>query len=500
MAFDLSLITSYEEMIQNNPQLRKELWSESVRIDARNRNVLKMFIGPEGSRKPICEKRELSAGGAQKVTFTTVAPVRMAGTMGEAELKSHTGKMEFGEFGVVVDMRRFAISHNQLLRFLRFNRGLTPAQLSYKLCVELWGRMEQDDLQIVPRNKALFAPDQPNVFYIGGGTSVDDIVLGDTFDTATIEQAANALEGQGCAPLATEEDVSGYEVPQYVVFGPKKFLYTLENESKFREAMLQAGVRGNDNPHWTGRFPAWKGNIIHRHPVVIDSANGRQGSPLAPLALLGQPLANGTATEVTGGGKYNADGSLTDPVLFDYFSYFPGFYWKTHTSESIPSDSNTYYAMIYNVSGSDRGKYEIVSYTASGNDGNKLTVTRELDEATYQQKTRLTVAGRYTNVHPTGSLVIPCNRWGVPIGYALHMGAEALFMAKGAIDAERIQHKDDFENDAGQAHVHGIGIQGIRGYAPYEDTLGRYPNYLLIVGAMDYPGLNLIDLPSAPTT
>lgn len=498
MAADLSLVTSYVDLITAQPSMRKELWSETVRIDARNMNVLKASIGGEGSKKPFIDKRDLTAGGAQKVTFTTTAPVRMKGTMGESELKSHTGTLEFGDFGVIVDLRRFAVSHNQLLMYLRFNKGLTPKQLSRKLMTELWGRMEMDDLQITLRNKAWFASDQPNVFFIGGGSSVEDITMGDTFDTTTIEQAANQLEGQGAMALATEEDVAGYEVPQYQVFGPKLLLAPLENEQKFREALLHAKERGDSNPHWTGRMPMWKNNVIQRHAVIDDSANGRQGSPLQPRARLGVALASGAEATVTGGGAYNSTGDKTDLVLFDYFSYFPGYYWKTYTGETAPTDTATYYAIIYNVTGANRGKYEIVSYAAADNDGNLLETTREVDAD--DQKTKLTVAGRYSNVHPTGSLIIPCNSQGVPIGYALHMGAEALFLARGAIDAERIQHKDDFENDSGQAHLHGIGIQGIRGYSPYEDTIGRYPNFLLVVGAIEYPGLDLVDLETAPTS
>ena len=501
MAFDLSEITAYATLISENPNQKVELWSEAVRIDAREKNVLKPLIGQEESRKPFIEKRDLKAGGAQTVTFTTTAPVRMAGVMGGSELKSHTGVLEFGDFQVTVDMRRFAISHDQLLKYLRFNKTRTPEQLSTQFCKELWARMEQDDLQIVLRNAAWYQTNKENVFYIGGGTSVADLTPGDTLDTTTIEEAANQLEGQGCQPISTSEDEAGYEVPQYILFGSKKFLYPLENESKFREALLHAGDRGNKNPHWTGRMPMWKGNSILRHAVIEDTANGRQGSPLQPLARLGVAIPSGVATEVTGGGAYNPAGTHTDAVMYDYFSYFPGFYWKTYSAESAPTDTATYHAIIYNVSGADRGKYEIISYAAAGITANKLaTVTRELDEVGFTQKTKLTSLARYSAVHPNGSLIIPCTRWGVPLGYALDLGAEAEFMAQGAIDADPIEHGDDFRSKrSGQWHVQASGIQGIRGYSPYQDTTNRYPNFLLVIGAATYPGLNLADLESTAT-
>lgn len=492
MAFDIDQITKYYDLIAADPQLQKQLWSDAINLDSRNLNPMKDFIGGEGSGLPICEKKELAMGG-QKVTFTTLAPVGGQGVRGGAELKSKTQKIVYGTFGVTVDLRRFAISEDQLVELLRFYKGETRESLLYRLCKEWWGNMEADDIQITMRDKALYASGQPNILRINGKADVDALRLTDTFDTGTIEDGKRMLIGQGATPLRTETDDAGSEVPQFVLFAPSNFAEPLENEQKFREAVYYGADRGKQNFFWNGKYPMWKQNVIHRHNIVWDAGNKRQGSPLLPIAFLGVAIASGAATTVTGGGAHNTDGSMTDTVLHDYFSYFGGYYWKTYSTESAPADANTYYAMIYNVSGANKGKYEIVKWVAAGNNGNQLTVTRECDDAGVTQKTKLTAAGRYSNVHPSGSWIIPCNKYGVPIGRALHMGAEALFLAKGAIDAEEIMWQDDFVTRDGRAHINSSGIQGIRGYSPYEDTIGRYPNYLLVEGALDY-GLSLVDL------
>ena len=73
-------ITSHSGTIAaNDSDLRTRLWSELVTRDAREKNVFEKFIGGEGSGKPIVEKTDLSAGGSDKVTFTTVAPIRGQG-------------------------------------------------------------------------------------------------------------------------------------------------------------------------------------------------------------------------------------------------------------------------------------------------------------------------------------------------------------------------------------------------------------------------------------
>ncbi len=492
MAFDIDQITKYYDLISGDASLQKQLWSDAINLDARNLNPMKDFIGGEGSGMPVCEKKELVMGG-QKVTFTTLAPVGGQGVRGGAELKGKTQKIIYGTFGVTVDLRRFAISEDQLVELLRFYKGETRETLLYRLCKEWWGNMEADDIQITMRDKALFASGQPNVLRINGKADVDALRLTDTFDTGTIEDGARMLVGQGAKALKVDNDEAGSEIPQFVLFAPQNFANPLEGEQKFREAVYYAADRGKQNFFWNGKYPMWKNNIIHRHNIVFDAGNKRQGSPLLPIAFLGVALANGSATTVTGGGAHNTDGSMTDTVLHDYFSYFGGYYWKTYSTESAPSDSNSYYAIIYNVSGANKGKYEIVKWASNGNNGNQLTVTRECDEVGITQKTKLTAAGRYTNAHPSGSWIIPCNKYGVPIGRALQMGAEALFLAKGAIDAEEIMWQDDFVNREGRAHINSSGIQGIRGYSPYEDTIGRYPNYILIEGALDY-GLDLVDV------
>jgi len=492
MAFDISEVLHYDALIASDPQLMRQLWSELVSADSRDSNPMKDFIGTEESGKPICEKTELGAGGSQKVTFTSMAPIGGRGVIGGAELKSKTAKPVHGTWGVTVDMRRFAISEDQLVELLRFNQGKSRESVLYELCKQWWGMMEADDIQITFRDKALFATDQPNVYRIGGGATSNDINLNNTFDTGTIEESTEQLVGLGAMPLGLSMDEAGSEVPEFVTFGPRRFLRSLEDEQKFREAVLHAQARGGENFHWTGKYPRWKESLIHRHAIKFDSGNKRQGSPLLPIAFLGAALADATPTTVTGGGAHNTAGALTDTILYDYFSAFRGNYWKTFSAEVAPTDNNTYYALIYNVSGADRGKYEIVSYVTAGNNGNRLTVTRAVNAD--GQLTALTAASKYTNAHPSGSWIIPCNKWGVPLGYALVMGAEALALAKGAIDADPIEWQDDFvSKTSGKAHINSSGIQGIRGYAPKEDSIGRYPNFLVVEGALDY-GLPLVAL------
>jgi hypothetical protein len=290
--------------------------------------------------------------------------------------------------------------------------------------------------------------------------------------------------------MSVDTDVGGNEVPQYLVIGPDYFTKGLRRSSAFLQQLRDAGIRGTDkNELFTGKLPLWDNNMIFSHQIKVDTADGAQGSPLAPVAYLGAALASGVATTITGGGSANSAGTGTG----NYFAYFFGFNWALTNGSTVLGETatNRYYALIYNQS-TDR-KYELISYVVSGNDGNQLTsVTRAYDAD--GTTTRLTTAGRATVVHPSGAIIIPCNKYGVPIAYAIHTGGNALYFARGLIDMEQIYQYDDYKNNNDVAHLNGVGVQTVRGMSAYKDTNGRIPNFLLIEGAVNYPGVSLEDL------
>jgi hypothetical protein len=383
MAFDISEIKTLAALIAEDPKLQMEAWSEAVKADAQDANPLKDFVGEEDSGMPLIIKRDANVTGGQKVYFSTHAPVRGKGVMGSSELKSKTGQVRYGSFGVTVDLRRFAISEEQLIAYFSLpgNANKNRDDFMFSICKDWWTRTQCDDFQFVLRDKALFASGQPNVLRIGNGADSDAITFDNTYDTSVITDARNLLVGLGATAMKYNNTTAGARIPQFLHFAPTKFLDPLESEQKFREAVNNNSQKEGNSYWWTGNIPMWKNNLIFNHDLVFDSGPNRQGSPLAPFALLGVALADGTATAVTGGGAWNTAATLTDTVLYDFFSYFRGKYWSTYSTEVAPTDTNTYYAMIYNVSGANKGKYEIVSYVTAGNNGNTLTVTREVDAA-----------------------------------------------------------------------------------------------------------------------
>ena len=90
-----------------------------------------------------------------------------------------------------------------------------------------------------------------------------------------------------------------------------------------------------------------------------------------------------------------------------------------------------------------------------------------------------------------GSLFVQANEIGTPIGYALAMGKDAMYFAKGKIYGEQIFHYDDFANSGNEAHLSAVGVQSVYGMAARKDTRGRVPAVQLIEVVRQVPGLSL---------
>ena len=72
------------------------------------------------------------------------------------------------------------------------------------------------------------------------------------------------------------------EIPGYLFFAPDACLRPLRSDPDYLEAITSADVRSADNKLHSGSYAKWDNNIIANHNVIIDTARGRQGSPLLP--------------------------------------------------------------------------------------------------------------------------------------------------------------------------------------------------------------------------
>ncbi len=469
----LTVHTDYSGDILADSNLRTRLWSELVTRDAREKNVFSKFIGSEGSGSPVVEKRDLSAGGSDKVTFTTVAPIRGQGVRGEEILKNSTGKLKFGTFSVEVDLIRHAVAWTQVVKLMRFT-GKTIDQLSAEVMSEWAGRTEQDHIQMVLRDTCLAATTSN---LISGYGAAANLAYTEGLSTDIIQEAKQALIAQGGEPMNVGGD-DKTEIPGYLFFAPDACLRPLRSDPDYLEAILSADERSSSNKLYSGNYAMWDGNIIANHNVLIDTADGRQGSPLLPTAIV-------PATQTVSGTNGTFD------LGSDSFANFLKF------DARIPGGGGANYAVgsgatYFILAVKPNGDYGMASYAA--NTGGTLTTVVRVNSvgsipAAGSGKNQVNLASAATSL-PAGTMIYQCNAIGTPIGYALAMGKTALYYAKGAVSNEQIFHYDDFANSGNEAHLSAVGIQSVYGMAAYQDTNGRIPGVQLVEAVRQIPGFS----------
>jgi hypothetical protein len=196
---------------------------------------------------------------------------------------------------------------------------------------------------------------------------------------------------------------------------------------------------------------------------------------------------------ITGGGSDNTAGVtsvLTEPF---WFQYFPGHSYKFVDTGAIAQNVGPHFAIIYNTSGANVGKWGMIEYT-TGNDGNSITVVRHLADNAFLAVggARSTAVGSVTwnpalntEVWSSGALIIPCNIKGVTFVHTMVLGAGAIVRCYGSMRNERS------EETAQGGFLHRTFITSVFGQSLRTDRKGRVPAAMLLTTAVKRPGINL---------
>ena len=454
-----------------------QLFSNYIDLAVEEEDLFAGLEGSEGSDRPIWVKTDLSAGGADKVYFNAIASLGGDGVHGDEVLEGNEEALAIGSYPCQVDFIRHAVGLTKKdIEFLAAGRSIEAA--AAPLVAKWLGRKRQRDMLM----KFITSAAGLNTLRPNNKADRNALTASDVLSTGLISQANAVATSIGASPINIMEE--GYsKVYELLFLATEDSLAPLANSSTWLEAQRFAGTRGNNNCLFRGGYTRWNGNTILHHKVVDADTPGPIGSPLLPKALLGDSIAAGTtAINVTGGGRTSPG---TSNKYFECFSGAPYRYLESDSATS--SDTDTYYFIIVNVSGANRGKWGFYSYKGDANDGNRITITKRLAAASSgaASATLGSVewdAAKNTDVHPTGSVVLQANSAGVPIGYSLCLGAGAGLRAYGSLRHELVQNTSDYGHRMGWAYqsIYGqqvrrdSGLSGVsrpRGYVLIEHAI-----------------------------
>jgi hypothetical protein len=465
------------------PDAVRKLWNKGVLIAEQNEDFFQQMES-SSDRSIIWSKSDLAKGQGHTIEFTNMSGFYKKPKVGEAlfEGPNDFEKVKIGTFKLKVDFMRNAVRTSERMEEVMGMRG----EIRSKFNVELgkWlGRYKTEQMFALFQLKL----NDENVLYANGKT-LNTLSSADTLVWDEVVTAGQAMKPLGGLPANVAGSKAGMQIWSQSVVATEAALFSLKLDPDYKQVLREGDVRGKGNTIFRGGYPSIDGHTIVPFNPIDHDGTGPQGSFLNPKAFLGVAITAGTAAiEVQGGG------TSAEADEADFFRYFPGAPYEFFDTGVLTPASETRYFLIYNLTGADAGKVGMYSYT-TGNDGDSITIVNRLGSAA--SVARVTTlgdvtwntgvwAGKHTDAHPEGSLIIPCNSKGVPIGDTLVLGRCAALRGYGKWRGHRSQetHNGGFITDKYITSVFGQSIR--------EDRKGRHPAVIRLRHAVSYPGINL---------
>lgn len=493
MAYQLTPATTGTTLNTQDANSLRKLWHKGALIAEEEEDFMQQFEGMRES-SPIWVKNDTSKGNGATMTFTTTSGYYGEGKYGEDVFEATTDfeQDDISSFPLNVDYVRNASSRSvrsdEIMGLKDELKSLVPVKLGAWL-----GRLKKDQIQ----GKCVLTLPEENRIYADGKT-LATLGSADVLSWDDVVKTGYAMKPLGGMPADVSS--SGKNSIWSQLFIPSEVqAMSLELDSDYKTLTREADVRGAQNAMFKGQWNQVRGHSIVPYNGLNHAGKGAVGSFLAPEAFLGLAITGTTdaARTLSGGGADNSDGAMTGSGKPLWFKYFPGHDYRfvdtgvlDVSASSIGSVSGTNYAIIYNTTGANAGKWGFVKYT-TGNNGNAITITEFLSgetAGTYRKQTVGSVAWSgtlNTEVWASGALIIPANAKGVPFGHALVLGAGGIVRGYGADRAFRSVEKVDGD------FIKRTYIRSVFGQSLRKDRKGRVPAVMLLTTAISRPGITL---------
>ena len=465
------------------------IWQKQVEHFIENTDFYAPVEG-SGANSIIRAKSDLTAGMGQKLKIRVESGFSNEPHFGDETFANDVDFEEalFSEYDLTIDVLRHATSFTERAEEIVGLRNEIRDGVPRKLG-EWLGRRKTEELDMMFTN---LIPDD-NRFYAGIGKTSATLLTADGLGFNTIMNVAASMQTLGgqTGKLGTfSRDKSVAE--GFAIIGCSDACTILRQDSTYVDYQKSAGIRGDMNPLFRGHVSMIDGHAVVDRRIIDSDAEGAIGSPMNPKAQLGVAItADTTAFDIKGGG--NATSAAKTQKKF--FKYFAGYAYKFATGSTFSPASATRYLLIVNPpnAATDPNKIGMYAYT-TGNDGNKITITARLGSAA--SGVRVTTlgdvtwdtgvwSGKHTAVHGLGSLIIPCNAKGVPLGRSFLLGRAAALRGYGKHRAKR-----DTELAEG-GFLQRTYLRSYFGQQLRYDRAGRVPGVAVIEHSLAYPYLPL---------
>lgn len=463
----------------------RQIWQKGALLAEQSTDFFQEMES-KSDRALIWSKTDLSKGNGATMNFTTQSGFYGKGKRGEGlfEVSADFEKIRQGNFQLKVDFVRNAVRSTERMEEIMGMRGDIESGTNVELGKWL-GRLKTEQLLGLTIHKLPVA----NVVYANGKT-LNTLKSADALVWDEIVKTGQAMKPLGGLPANIAGRNSGAEIWSQTFVATEAALTSLKLDDDYKSVLKNGDVRGSGNTIFAGGYPSIDGHTVVPYNPIDHDGVGPVGSFLNPKAFLGKEAATAATTALTIYGGGNAD----DEDDSDFFRYFPGISYDFVDTGVTSGGTGTHYFIIYNLTGADAGKWGMYKYVGSGseagNDGNKIVTTQRL-AGSISGQAHTTVGGvtwsasLNTTEHPLGSLIIPVNSLGVPIGSTLALGRAGILRGYGKYRAE---HTTDKLNGGFVADRY---ITSVFGQNFRYDRKDRVPAVMRLVHAISYPGIAL---------
>ncbi len=489
MSFELGTPNTGTALANMSPDSVRILWQKEVDLYDQNEDFWGKFEGTS-KRSPIRVINDTAADRGLKFRITSRAGYYGRGKSGDALYNDED------------DFEQDVINSNELAA--DYLRNATSATLRTDEYMGMQGELvdgQAEELgKWMGREKSARAGMQfvlrgggENLLLAGGANTEAEIVTADGLTFNDILYMGQVLKPMGGRPCEVAT-VRGSPVMKYCVVGTTPGLFSLKQDSDYKQAQRDAGPRDYDeNVLFEGGYSDIDGHRIVEYNPIDPDGYAWSGSWFNAKAYLGEAIAAGTAAfAIKGGGSAAAAAKLN----IDYFRFFPNFAFEFMPADIFVPGSTEQYLLIVNPRNAvvDPGKIGMYAYT-TGNNGNQITITKRLASvqngpvavATVGQVTWNTGvwANKHTMVHPIGATVVLCNALGVPIGDTVMFGAMTMLRGYGRYRNKR----STWDVDGGfQQRKY---ITTVFGQCLRKNVNNKYPGFVRLRHAIRYPELGL---------
>jgi len=270
-----------------NAALRPELWRKALFADVRDNLYMNRFIGTT-EQSMIQELEDLKKEAGSNISFGLGMKLSGAGKEGDDPLEgSEEATVDYDE----------DLAINQLRHAVKLTGKMDEKKSAYNMRTKAKNRLsdwfaervEQEIFdKLCGKTSSTFA-NTPTIaaatrlVYAGGESAIGNLTSAMKMDTKVLDAAVQIAKM--ASPKIRPIRVGGKEY--YIAFLHPYDVTNLKQDPVYNQAVREAGVRGDDNPIFSGAIANYNQIIIHEHEYVYR-ANDGSSSYVSRNILCGQ--------------------------------------------------------------------------------------------------------------------------------------------------------------------------------------------------------------------